>query len=226
MSNNIIYANTKQLDDIAESLKDYPEELVRVMNSVLARATASVRSEVAKQIPKVYGITHKKVNDTLNSGGRKVKNIMGAAGEGSVSIEILGRPLTLNRFQHSPNEPPEQTKGKKRRIFHVKAMFLHEKGKLPIGPIHGKDNKLKSVFFMPTKSGSERYLFAYRTGEKKGNREKLKVIRSVSVPQMVTNEQVGPVIVEKVNKVIFNRLGHEIDRSFARLQAKSTGRRK
>ena len=151
---------------------------------------------------------------------------MGAAGEGSVSVEVLGRPLTLSRFQHSPTAPPQQARGKKRKIYQVKAMVLRGNGKIPVGPVHGTDGKLKPVFLMPAKSGSDKFLLAFRTGVKKGKREQVKVLRTLSVPQMVTNEQVGPVIVEKVNKVIFDRLGHEIDRSFARLQTNSTGRRK
>lgn len=217
MANSVIYANTKQLDGVADLLKGCPETAVRVMNSILGRAADTVRVEVGRQIPKVYGVPQKEIRDALNSKKRKVKTIMGAAGEGSVCVEVLGRPLTLSRFQHSPTVPPQQAKGKKRRVLQVRAMVLRGNGKIPVGPAHGFDGKLKPVFLMPAKSGSDRYLLAFRTGVKKGNREQVKVLRTLSVPQMVTNEQVGPIIVEKVNQTVFKRLTHELDREFGNL---------
>ncbi|HEX3027648.1 MAG TPA: hypothetical protein VHR42_10570 [Clostridia bacterium] len=223
MANNVLYANTKQLDKVADLLKNYPEEATKIMNRVLVRSESAVKSAVKKEIPKVYAITSPKINDALNGKKRKIKTIMGAAGEGSISIEVLGRPLTLSQFRATPKSPPEKTKSGKRRKFHVRAMFLKEKGMLPVGPVHGKDGKLKSVFLMPTTSGSEQYLFAYRTGIKNGQKEKLKVVRSVSVPQMVMNEKVGPAIIDKVNQTVFDRLTHELDWSFGNLGTNLAG---
>ena len=67
MANNIIYANTEQLDEVADLLKGCPKMAVRVMNSVLARAGDTVRVETGRQIPKVYGVPQKEIRDSLNS---------------------------------------------------------------------------------------------------------------------------------------------------------------
>lgn len=217
---NSIYANTRQLDEMADLLKGYPKEAAKIMNSILARTADTVRVELGRQIPKVYGAPQKEVRSALNSKQRKVKTIMGASGEGSVSVVVLGRPLTLTRFRHTPQSPPQKTKNGKRRLFHVKAMVSRENGLVSVGPVRGLDAKNKPVFLMPTKrnDGSGRYLFAYRTGlGGKGSRESVKVIRTLSIPQMVTNEKVGPVIVEKVDQTILTRLTHELDRSFGNL---------
>lgn len=214
-----IYANTAQLDKVADLLKGYPKEAAKIMNSVLSRAADTVRIETGRQIPKVFGAPQKEIRDALNSKQRKVKTVMGVAGEGSVSVEVLGRPLTMPRFRHTPQSPPQITKGGKRRVFRVKAMISRESGMKSVGPVRGLDGKNKSVFLMTSKrkDGSGSYLFAYRTGTRKGKKEKLKIIRTLSVPQMVTNEQVGPVIVDKVNQTVFKRLTHELDRSFGNL---------
>jgi len=217
---NVIYANTKQLDKVADLLSGYPKDAVRIMNSVLSRAADTVRVETGRQIPKVFGAPQKEIRSALNQKQRKVKPIMGAAGEGSVSVIVLGRPLTMTRFRHTPSSPPQKAKSGNRRLFRIKAMISRENGLLSVGPVHGIDGKNKAVFLMPAKKndGSGRYLFAYRTGfGSKGSREKVKVIRTLSIPQMVTNEQVGPVIVEKVNQTVFSRLTHELDRSFGNL---------
>lgn len=216
---NVIYANTEQLDKIAQLLQGYPREAAKIMNGVLLRAADTVRVEVGRQIPKVYGVPQKEIRSALNSKQRKVKIVTGAAGEGSVSVAVFGRPLTMTRFRHTPQSPPQAAKSGKRRAFRVKALVSRESGMKSVGPVRGLDSTNKPVFLMPAKKkdGSGSYLFAFRTGAKKGTKEKLKVIRTLSIPQMVTNDQVGPGIVDKVNQTVFKRLTHELDRSFGNL---------
>lgn len=216
---NAIYANTGQLDKVADLLQGYPEEAAKIMNSVLSRAADTVRVEAGRQIPKVFGASQKEIRSALNSKQRQVKTVMGAAGVGSVSVMVLGRPLTLTRFRHTPQAPPQSGKGSKQRVFRMKALILREKGLASVGPVRGMDSKNKPVFLMPSKrgDGSGSYLFAFRTGVMKGTREKIKVIRTLSIPQMVMNDQVGPVIAEKANQTIYKRLTHELDRSFGNL---------
>ncbi len=218
-----IYANTQQLNRIADLLKAFPPEGGRIMNRVLSRAADSVRVEVGRQIPKVFGISQKEIRSALNGSQRKVKTVVGESGEGSVSIAVLGRPLTLTRFHHNPQVPSGFSKSGKKKVFRVKAMIRKDSGMVPIGPILGKDGKLKSVFLIPAKSGSDKYLFAYRTGIFKGKREKLKVLRTLSIPQMVTDEKVGTEIVKKVNQTVFNRMTHELDREFGNLGTNLAG---
>ncbi len=208
---NAIYANTEQLDKIAGLLQGYPKEAVRTMNSVLGRVADTVRVEAARQIPKVFGAPKNEIRSALDSKQRKVITIMGASGEGSVSVAVLGRSLTLTRFQHSPSSP-EAKNGKKRKKYKAKIKIYRDKGLIPLRPILGVDGKNKPVFLMP--NGAGKYLFARRTGIAKGSKGEVKVLRSLSIPQMITNERVGPVIVEKVNHTIFTRLEHELDRSF------------
>ncbi|MCI1965882.1 MAG: hypothetical protein LKJ17_07100 [Oscillospiraceae bacterium] len=216
---NEIYANTEQLEKVADLLQGFPEEWAKIMNRVLLRAADTVRVETGRQIPKVYGAPQKEIKAALNGKKRKVKTVMGAAGEGSVSVEVLGRPLTIMRFRHTPRVPRKTAKGKKRRKYTAKAMITKSNGMLSVGPVL-RQGKLKSVFLMPVKKNngnSGRYLFAYRSGEKENGREKLHVIRTLSIPQMVTNENVGPEIVKKVNQTVLKRLTQELDWEFGNL---------
>ncbi|MVB11075.1 hypothetical protein CAFE_17770 [Caprobacter fermentans] len=219
MGNSEIYANTGQLDKVAKLLEGFPSEGGKIMNRVLLRAADTVRVETGRQIPKVYGAPQKEIRDALNGKKRKVKTVMGASGTGSVSVEVVGRPLTITRFRHTPTVPRKAAKGKKRRAYTAKAMIFKNNGMLSVGPVM-RQGKLKPVFLMPVKKnndGGGRYLFAFRSGEKKNGREKLHVIRTLSVPQMVTNENVGPEIVNRVNQTVFKRLTHELDREFGNL---------
>lgn len=218
MAGNEIYANTKQLDRLAELLQGYPKDAVKVLNAVLGRAVDTVRVETARQIPRVFGAPQKEIRSALNSGKRKVKAIMGESGEGSISIAVIGRPLTLTRFQHKPVTPKTPGKGKKKRTASAAVKIVNDKGLRPLKPLPGADGKNKPVFLMPAKAGAEdRYLFAARTGAKSGAKEKVKVLRTLSVPQMVTDEKVGTAITEKVNETVEKRLTHELDRLFGNL---------
>lgn len=220
MANNVLYANTSQLDEIADLLKGFPKEAVRVMNDVIHRTTNTVRVEAGRQIPTVFAIKQSEIREALNSGKRKVRTITGTAGEGSISVEVVGRPLTVTRFQCSPKSPPSRTKKGKTRKFTIKAMIRRASGMKAVGPVVGLDGRSKSVFLMPVKSGSERYVFARRTGKSTSTgHEEVKVLRTVSIPQMVTDENVGPKIVEKVNETMFKRLTHDLDRDFGNLGA-------
>ena len=181
MSKDIIYANTDQLGKVADLLKGFPEESVRVMNRVLSRATDSVRVEVGRQIPKVFGVSQKEIRGALSSKYRKVRTVFGTAGEGSISVEVVGRPLTLSRFPHSPSSPPVASAGKKQRKYQTRVTVHRSAGRLTIAPKRGADQQPKSVFLMPSRRGADDglYLFARRTGIEKNGRETVKVLRSL-----------------------------------------------
>lgn len=221
MANNVIFANTAQLDKISELLKGYPTTAVKVLNRVLYRAVDTVRVETARLVPTVYATTQKEVRGAL--GKRKVKVIAGKAGTGSVSVEVIGRPLTAVRFKHSPTSPP-QTGGKRQR-YRASVQIFRDKGKLLLKPQRGADGKPKSVFIAPT--GSETgvpYIFFRRTGAPgEKDREGVKAIRTLAIPQMVTNPKVSDPLVEKVNATIEKRLIHELDREFGNLGSNLKG---
>lgn len=75
---SIVYANTDQLDKVAELLKGYPVSAVKTLNHVFARAGDTVRVELGRQIPKVFGAPQKEIKDALNSGRRKVRTVQGS----------------------------------------------------------------------------------------------------------------------------------------------------
>ena len=227
---SIVYANTDQLDKVAEVVKGYPFSAVKTLNLVIARAGDTVRVELGRQIPKVFGAPQKEIKDALNSGRRKVRTVQGAVGEGTVSVEVVGRPLTAVRFKHTPSVPPSvaakerAASGKKSRNprrYQARVMIYRDRGMLTLGPVAGSDGKNKSVFLASTGTKNPvkvPYIFFYRTGQiEGGGREGIKPVVSLSVPQMVTNEKVAKPLTEKVNETISKRLLHELDQEFGNL---------
>lgn len=226
MQKDIIYANTGQLEKIADLLKGFPNTAVKVMNRVLVRAEGSVRTETARMIPKVFGTNQTEIRNALK--GRKVRTIIGKAGVGSISVEVRGRPLTVIRFRHTPSTTAEPKspkdagkKKRRRRKIQPKVMIYRGKGMIPLGPVPGSDGKLKPVFVASTNAKSSesiQRIFFYHTGKKingkDGEREEMKAARTLSIPQMATNPEVAEPMTEKLNSIIEKRLTHELDYAF------------
>ena len=224
MADGVIYANTEQLERVADLLSAFPKSAGRVVNRVLVRAADTVRVETARLVPKVFGAPQKEIRSALNNrASRKVRTITGAAGEGSVSVEVAGRPLTVTRFRHTPSTPP--SKGAKRRRYRPAAMIYRARGMKPLRPVLGSDGKRKPVFLAPTKGGSEaRWIFFRRTGAYNSRgREKIEALRSLSIPQMVVVPEVSEPLVKAVNETLGKRIAHELDREFDGLGANLKG---
>lgn len=229
-SSNVVYANTDQMDCIADLLKGFPKSAVGVLNRVLVRTANTVRVETARQIPKVFGAPQKEIKSALSSSKRKIRTIVGNSGTGSVSVEVVGRPLTATRFRHTPKElPAERAKrraaeGKKvgkPRKYKSKVMIYRTRGMKFLGPVKGQDGKKKSVFLAPTgakNSSGVQHIFFYRTGVKNSKgREKIKAVTTLSVPQMVVNEKVATPLLARINEVLEKRTEHELNREFGSL---------
>ena len=69
----------------------------------------------------------------------------------------------------------------------------------------------KGVFIQKPGNGGERYLPFQRQGDA---RYPIDVIRTVSIPQMITNDKVKEEIQQKVDREALERLRHNADRIF------------
>ena len=230
----MITADTSQLDKLAESLKNWPEESVKAMHRVLSRSKTTVQAKIPQLTSKVYGVSSGQVREALLGGRRRLKTIMGAAGEGSISFEVVGRPLTLSRFKHTPGKPPQNNNKKKLtkkkdvqklRPYQLRVTVRLDSSQLIVRPTRGNDQKLKSAFLMPAKraGGESAFLITRRTGIHKNGRETLHVMRSLSIPQMIGHPDVQGPLIEAVNKTLLNRTEIELSNASNKIIASSFG---
>lgn len=220
-SSNIIYANTDALAKMSSVFTNYPSAARTVMNRVLQRTTSAVKAETSRQVPSVFGASEKDIRSALGGSRRKVRPVLGVSGEGSISIEVLGRPITVSRFEHTPGKPVFSSP------YQPTVTIFRSKGMVPLGPARDEEGKIKPVFLAPNKrSGGSSYLFFYRTAKRNAERvkkpdakgpEMIKAIRTLSIPQMVLNERVSEGIVKKVDEIVDKRLIHELDYEFGNL---------
>lgn len=238
-TNQILFANTKKLDEISAALAKYPSKAGEAMNLVMKTATSHVIGQLPKLLPNAFGVDSASAKKFLNR--RKIQTVHNVDGQ-SIGIEILGRSLTLASFTHYPQTPPKA--GNKYLIKSRATVYLARGSKL-LKPQAGKDGKLKSVFVASTGAKSAdkvRYILFRRTGEyKRGlfkgrkvsfksrttgkkvsfrtkqGKEKIKALRSMSIPQMILSDSVSEPLMVSLAKSVDRKLKKELARTLEEL---------
>lgn len=174
--------------------KDVDKAIAQTMRDVKNRAPA----QVTKAVTAVYGIKSSEVTAAGKAakGGAKTVGSIKVSGVSVDSIQLTykGRVLTPSHFSMTPRKRPEQ--GKR---YTVKAAVFKGKKKV-LG---------SSVFLAPSGASGTTEIPFKRTTEK---RLPIQAIRTVSIPQMITNEAVAPDIQKRMDELLTTRLQHYTDR--------------
>ena len=212
-------ADTKKLEDVARELLTYPAQAGKLLLAVGKTGERHVLSQLPKLLPQVFGVDAAPAKQALRR--RRVRTVYNRDSQ-QIAIEIAGRPFTLTRFAHSPVRP--QLAGKR---YKVRAVIYNNRGVQQLRPLVGSDGKLKPVFLAPTLGG---YLLFRRTGVFQGARkrvfsvaggrqvafrakaEKLEVLGSLSVPQMITAKQVSDPLMKSLARSIDRKLSSELNK--------------
>lgn len=193
MAKDPIIIDTKQIERLAIELKDFEGEVAAATASALNRTIDYTITQVGRIVPKEYAIKASEVKASFKGGiKRPSSNSLEA------SITSTGHTLSLAHFPHSPMAPPA-----KKRKYAVKATIKRAGGRKPI-------NTDPKPFVATTGAKSAdkvQFNIFRRLGEK---RLPITVIRTLSVPQMITNEKVAEAIQKAANEKMVERLEHEI----------------
>ncbi|TZE81998.1 phage tail protein [Calorimonas adulescens] len=187
-----IIVDTKQLDRLTIELKGFEKEVGEAAYHALNRTIDHVITQVGRIVPKEYAIKANDVKESFKGGiKRPSKNDLTA------SITSKGHTLSLAHFPHSPQMPPASG-----RKYKVKATIKRGSRKLI--------NTEPKPFIAPTGAKSPdkvQYNVFRRLGKE---RLPITVIRTLSVPQMITNEKVAEQIQKAAQEKLDERLEHEI----------------
>ena len=174
--------------------KDVEKAISRTMSDCKTRAPA----QVTKAVTAVYGIKSSEVSEAgkaAKGGAKRVGSIkVSGVTVDSVRLTYKGRRLTPVHFSMTPKQRPE---GKKK--YKVKAAIY--KGK--------KKTLGTGVFLAPSGSEGTAQIPFKRTTEK---RYPIEAIRTVSIPQMITNEGVAEDIQARMDELLAKRLEHQTKR--------------
>lgn len=200
MGKGAIVIDTKQLDRLTIELKGFEKEVGEAAYHALNRTIDFVITQVGRIVPKEYAIKAQEVKDSFKGGIKRPSK-----GDLTASIISSGHTLSLAHFPHSP-QMPSVTK----RSYKVKATIKR-----------GSRQTIRTepkAFIASTGAKSAdkvQYNIFRRLGEE---RLPITVVRTLSVPQMISNEKVSSEIQKTAQEKFGERLEHEIIRSMTSIQ--------
>lgn len=193
MSANLII-DTKQVKRVAIELQKIPGQIPKATMQAMNRTIDHIYTQTSKEVRKDYVIKDADVKSTL----RKIKATPGRLGGAVISS---GRTLTLyHHFKVSPSNP------KKGRRYQLKVTI--KKGKPELIMTDPKP-------FIATANNAKQVM--KRVGKA---RKPVTVLRSLSVPQMISNETIMQNIQISAQKMLDKRIEHEISRRLKKVGAK------
>lgn len=210
--------NYKSMQKKLHKWKQAPEI---VSKKIVSNFKSSAPGWIAKEVCKVYNIKQSEVKPSKNNfGGKKIGNIR-ISGKTIAEAEIVyqGRLLTLTHFDLSPTAPPHVRKaytikakikkGKKKTIGKVKKLTPEQQKNVGKNfKRQGKRNSPKSPHMLlhtgNRKEGGINYIPFQRISQQRSD---LKAVKTLSLPQMVSN----PVVKENIDKVLTEKLGGKLE---------------
>ena len=180
------------------NLKALNKDVDKAVGRTIADCKTRAPAQVTKAVTAVYGIKSSEVTEA-GKGAKKGAKTVGSIKVSGVNVDSVqliyqGRLLTPVHFSMTPKKRPEG--GKK---YTVKAAVYKGKKKV-LG---------SGVFLAPSGSAGTTEIPFKRTTEK---RYPIEVIRTVSIPQMITNENVAADIQVRMDELLEKRLQHNTER--------------
>lgn len=153
---------------------------------------------VSQEVVKEYNIKKKEINGTLKSKNSAGTIRVQGTSVDNVTLRYEGRVLTPTHFAMRPGTRP------KKKAYTVTAQIKKSGGRKPLSSkaflAHSGAEGTKQIPFMRT--GAERLPIVS--------------IKTLSVPQMITNEEVSKAINKRINKELGKRLEHNLKRMVKR----------
>lgn len=211
--------NYKALTKRVDRMRKAPE---KVQNGIVGEFKKRAPAWIANEVVKVYNI--KKAEIKPSQGGKRAVGSVSVKGKtiGTVSLVYRGRLLTHTHFGMTPKAPPsggytlkaQVLKGKKKTLGKVKKLTKKQRKQLAKNfRNEGERKSPKSpIMLMGTgskKEGGTNFIPFQRVSP---NRKNIEAIKTVSMPQMVSNKTVSEGISAEINKKIGKRLDHYMDR--------------
>ncbi len=214
--------------DAFDSLKEKLEKMDAQSQTVVKRTISDFKSRapawVSAAVVKEYAIKRAEVKGAM-TGVKKGIGVIKVAGVtvDEVSLVYSGRRLTPTHFRMEPSTPPEERAEGMRLIPGRNIRSQSPVGAVatvtPLAPYQvtaeikkGKRVTFSGQVFLGTNKGAGYIPFRRKSDE----RTDIKSIKTVGIPQMITNKKVGVQIKEKINKGLAKRLEHHLQRQLAK----------
>ena len=202
--------NYKVLQKKLDDKKKAPQKVMKALSS---DARKRVPGWVATEVTQTYGvkkseITGKKVGD-VKVQGSDVRNM---------KVIYSGRPLTHTHFSMSPKVPKEGggytlkatvIKGQRKTLGNVKKLTKAQRAALAKNFTGSGSKSSDHSPIMLMRANGGQYLPFQR---KSTNRKDIEVVKTISLPQMVSSERTADNIQQAINEGLSKRLDHHMKR--------------
>lgn len=191
-----------ELEKVYQALKKYPKSaeraIIRTKNDTAQRTFTPLKRLITSQ----YNIKQKDLSGGTQYKGETSNNLIKVIKSNNINLDsgirARGGSLTLYRFVRG-NKQPRNTKGKGYVTVQVKK---------------GKTMKMTRYNFIQYGNGGALQTFNRRSNSRKINR----LLKTTSVAQMVSNDNVAPKAMEQAQEILKKRSQHYIERELKKIK--------
>ncbi|MDO5574423.1 MAG: phage tail protein [bacterium] len=184
----------KGYEDVQKELKGLEKKAEKVVNRTIGDFKTRGPGWVSQEVMEEYTIKKKEINSTL--AGKKSAGTIKVHGTKLDNIQLIyqGRMLTPTHFQMKPASRPSGSQP------YTVTHFVKKK--------EGRKALSHKAFLAESGSEGTIQIPFQRSGDA---RYPIEPIKTVSVPQMITNEKVSKEIQERINTELGKRLKHNMN---------------
>lgn len=211
--------DVKNLEEVLAGLDKRKEYVAKAVNSTCRDFKSRGPGWISKAVTQEYTIKASEVKGALKGSHNVGMVSLGGVKLDDIRLEYSGRVLTLSHFRYTPKT--EASLGKKRGLIPgqytangrpVVWAFQRKKKAIKV-EVHKGDKRTltgryKTTPFIASMNGSPSMPFQRRSE----TRTDVESFRSVSIPQMITNDKVAEDINERISDGLAKRLEHHLAR--------------
>lgn len=204
MADRTITIDTAPIERLARELKGFEKEVAEATRLALNRTVDYTLTQAARHVSQAYAIKQKEVKDSF-SVAKPSKTDLAA------KLTSWGHTLSFAHFPFTP----KTAKRSRRSVFDTMVTVIIKK---PKGKIISKKG------FVASTGAKDKEKVQFNVFKRLG-KERLPIapIRTLSIPQMITNEQVAGKIQAAAQAKMEERLEHEIIRIMTGMQKNIKG---
>ncbi len=192
MAKGDIFVDTKQINQVTIGLKSLEKQMPGAAASAINRTVDYVNTKLARIVVAEYAIKASDVKGTIKKNKASKSNL-------SASLTSRGHTLSMSHFPFTPKQPGirKAVKVKIKKNSGMKAINTDPKAFV---------QKMKNSLNVYKRVGKER--------------KPVVVLRTISVPQMISNEKVEQAIQQEAGKKLVERIEHEIEYRLNKIKVK------
>lgn len=216
--------NVENLSEVLAGLDQTKPNVAKAVNSTCKDFKSRAPGWISKAVTQQYTIKAGDVKEALKAKHNCGTTVLGGVTLDDIRLEYRGRVLTFSHFKFTPKGGG--VKLKKKRVLipgqrttsdsPVVWAYEHKTQKVTVTVKKGHKEVLKGKYLTTpfvASMGSSPVMPFQRTAQK---RQEVKSMRSVSVPQMITNDKVAKDINDRIDTELGKRLQHHLDRYSAK----------